>query len=92
MKLEPLTAVSQAFHPRIQTREEQARSKLLLEIRQVVADLDTAHAYFCELTDPDLIDAQIYLMKSLESRYQFLIRRAKEYGLQNSAFSSEIII
>ena len=92
MKLESLAALSQAFHPKLQNKQELAHSRLLLEIQRVVTDLETAQTRFCELTDPDLIDAQIYLMKSLEARYRFLIRRAKEFGLQNSAFSSEIII
>ena len=42
-----------------------------------------AHArrMFSEATDPDLIEALIYEMKIAESRYCFLLKKAKEDGL-----------
>lgn len=81
MKLEAENFVSMVWKPKAQTQQEKLQEQLMLDIRQTVLELEAAQRQFCELTDADLVDAQIYWMKCLESRYAFLIRRAKEEGL-----------
>lgn len=81
MKLEPMQMVSLFARPKTESQTDKLHQAILLDIRRVVDDLAAAQSHFKELTDPDLIDAQIYWIKSLESRYAFLIRHAKEYGI-----------
>lgn len=62
--------------------------KLLSEIETVKMKLETATARFEYQSDPDLVDACIYEMKSLSSRYSYLIREAKKLGVTKDANSS----
>lgn len=84
MRLETENFVSMVWKPKALTRQEKTQAQLLQDIRQTVLELEAAQHQFCELTDPDLVDAQIYWIKCLESRYAFLIRRAKEIGLSGA--------
>ena len=81
MKLEAENFVSMVWKPKMQTKQDKIKAELMLDIQKTILELEAAQQQFCELTDADLVDAQIYWMKCLESRYAFLIRRAKEEGL-----------
>ena len=81
MKLEPQAIVSMVWKPKRLSAENKLQAQVLRDIRQTVEEMEAARQQFCELTDPDLVDAQIYWIKCLESRYAFLIRRAKACGV-----------
>ena len=89
MKLEPRNMAAMVWKPK--TQADKLQTQLMLDIRHTVAEMEAARQQFCELTDPDLVDAQIYWLKCLESRYAFLIRRAKECGLSGLDNALEII-
>ncbi len=50
---------------------------LLREIEDALSDLRYARNCFEEANDPEMIEACIYEIKSAETRYSYLIRRAK---------------
>jgi len=54
---------------------------LLWEIETVRESLETVSAHFEYQSDPDLVEACIYEMKSLSARYRYLIREAKKLGI-----------
>lgn len=63
-------------------RSEQPPHELLLgAIREVCAQLDHVQARFEMECDGDLIDACIYEMEALRSRYRYLLRLAKDQGI-----------
>jgi len=68
------------------TSPERAREEHLLnELERAYTALRVARTAFSEARDPDLIEALIYEMKTAETRYCFLLKKAKENGLTRSA-------
>lgn len=54
---------------------------VVVAIRQVCEDIDAAQNRFqCE-TDPDLIEASVYELQSLRSRYRYFLRLARSEGI-----------
>ena len=53
------------------------KKQLLSDIEEALSDLRYARNCFSAATDPEIIEACIYEIKSAESRYNFLIRKAK---------------
>ena len=51
---------------------------LINEINKTKLDLETAYSNFQNVVDPDLIDSCIYQLNSIQNRYKFLLRQAKE--------------
>lgn len=41
-----------------------------------------AKAYFENVSDPDLVDHAIHLVMATEKKYMYLIRQAREQGIQ----------
>ena len=56
---------------------------LLEEARQ---EWTYAKIYFNNVTDPDLIDHAIYYMGATEKKYTYLLKRAREIGLNAERF------
>ena len=54
---------------------------LLREIDDVRLRLESVHSRFDYVIEEDLVDSCIYEIESLESRYQFLLRQAKQKNL-----------
>lgn len=54
---------------------------LLKEIDDVRMRLESVHSRFDYVIEEDLVDSCIYEIESLESRYQFLLRQAKQKNL-----------
>lgn len=54
---------------------------LILEIEQTKGALELAQINFGQVVDPALIDCYIYELNAAQLRYQFLLRRAKQYGI-----------
>ena len=61
------------------------KSSLLGEIETVRLRYDTVASHFENQSDPDLVEASIYEMKSLSARYRYLLREARNQGITNSA-------
>jgi hypothetical protein len=61
-----------------------ANNKLLEEIETVKIRIDTVASHFESEIDPDLVEANIYEMKSLSARYRYLFREARRAGITNN--------
>ena len=62
------------------TRETQA---LLDEIRRSESALTLAYTNFEHVVEPALIDCSIYELNAAQMRYQYLLEKAKQYGLKD---------
>ena len=51
-------------------------------VEQARREWQIARQRFEEMSDPDLIDSAIYAIKSAERRYVYLLRKAREEGMQ----------
>lgn len=60
---------------------------LLEEIRSTLARLNAARLWFDSESDPDLIEACVYQIESLEASYRYLLKQAKRAGLTNDVFA-----
>ncbi|NLY44013.1 MAG: YaaL family protein [Clostridiaceae bacterium] len=58
------------------------KQDLLKNLRQAKRDLEIASANFEFVADKDLVDYYIYQMKAAETKYQYLIRKAKEKNIR----------
>lgn len=58
--------------------------KLLNMIKSAKEDWERAESRFNEVTDKDLIDHTIYDMQAAKTRYTYLIKIAKEKGLNGN--------
>lgn len=70
------------------------KNLLLKQIRETSAKLAAAHNRFENECDEDLLDSIIYEIQSLKALYRYLLRMAKEEGLQCaeiSVFGREVI-
>lgn len=66
-------------------RESQA---LLDEIRRSESALTLAYMNFEHVVDPALIDCSIYELNAAQMRYQYLLEKAKQYGLKDIGFQA----
>ena len=57
---------------------EQERRQLLQSLAQTRTLISQAYGGFNTTDDADLIDSYVYEINALQSRYNYLIRRAKE--------------
>ncbi|ABY91362.1 MAG: Uncharacterized protein XD65_0381 [Caldanaerobacter subterraneus] len=62
--------------------------QLVNEVRQTIKELKDAEIYFQNVTDPDLVDYAIYRLESLKRKYIYLLKKAKEEGINFDNFSS----
>ena len=70
------------------------KSLLLRQIRETSDRLNAAHNRFENESDEDLLDSVIYEIQSLKALYRYLLKRAREEGLQCgevSVFGREVI-
>ena len=70
------------------------KSVILSQIRETSAKLTAAHNRFENECDEDLLDSIIYEIHSLKALYRYLLKMAKEEGLQCaeiSVFGREVI-
>ncbi|MDR1464031.1 MAG: YaaL family protein [Oscillospiraceae bacterium] len=59
--------------------------RLIEDIRGCCRQMDQCAALFEMETDEDLLEASIYQMKALKSRYRYLLRLARERRVETSA-------
>lgn len=62
------------------TAEEVERQELLDAIKNTREQLNRARISFDNASAPELVDATIYEINSLQAHYSYLLRRAKEQG------------
>lgn len=68
----------------------QVRTSALLEdIRSTIIQINSVRRWFDTESDADMIEACVYQLESLEARYRYLIKLAKEQELSCSAFTGE---
>ena len=60
---------------------------LLEEIRRSESALTLAYSNFEHMVEPALIDCSIYELKAAQMRYQYLLEKAKKFGIQNVQYS-----
>ena len=61
--------------------ETVSRRALLRELDDTLAALRYARNCFEHASDPEIVEACVYEIKSAEARYSYLLRRAKETGV-----------
>ena len=71
----------QVFVKPAEDRQARQRRGLLRELDKTLAELRYARNCFEDASDPEIIEACVYEIKSAEARYSFLLRKAKETGL-----------
>lgn len=59
------------------------KANLLIEIKKVKHDLADAYNKFDYVADSLMIDYYTYQIKAYESRFEYLIKKAKAYGINN---------
>ncbi len=68
------------FKTRELTQDELRRAELQEAIVEVRRELDVARNGFQNASEPELVDAAAFQIKSLEARYSYLLRVAREEG------------
>ena len=68
----------------LQAHEEERR-QLLEGMRSTRAQLNHAYAQFNLYTDPDLVDACVYEINALQSRYSYFVRQVKQLEAREDA-------
>ena len=59
------------------------RSNFLLEINKVKCDLSDAYNNFDFISDPLMIDYYTYQIKAYETKFEYLMKKAKTMGIGN---------
>lgn len=58
-------------------QREEERRQLLEGMKQTRDQLNFAYAQFNTYSDPDLVDACVYEINALQSRYSYFVRQVK---------------
>ena len=58
-------------------QREEERRQLMEGMRQTRSQLNYAYAQFNVYSDPDLVDACVYEINALQSRYSYFVRQIK---------------
>ena len=58
-------------------RQEEERRQLMEGMRETRNQLNFAYAQFNAYSDPDLVDACVYEINALQSRYSYFVRQVK---------------
>lgn len=62
------------------------RRTLLNEIDETLSELRYARACFENASDPEIVEASVYKIKSAEARYNYLLRKAKESNISRKTY------
>lgn len=71
----------------IKRKEYTEQEELLAEIQKLKNALRAAYQNYDFITEPELVDAHIYELKSIQMKYSFLLHRAKELGIYSEKIS-----
>ena len=66
------------FGRRELARREEDRRQLMAGMQETRDQLNFAYAQFNTYTDPDLVDACVYQINALQSRYSYFVRQIKQ--------------
>lgn len=70
---------------RMQAAREEERRQLVEGMRETRNQLNHAYAQFNIYSDPDLVDACVYEINALQSRYSYYVRQVKQLEAQEDA-------
>ncbi len=59
-------------------QREEERRQLMEGMRETRSQLNYAYAQFNAHSDPDLVDACVYEINALQSRYSYYVRQVKQ--------------
>lgn len=78
----PIDGVSEELNKRkSRSFDETEKRNILEELALVQNQLERAHVVFNFQTNLDLIESSIYYIEALESKYSYLLKKAKEMRL-----------
>ena len=72
-----MAEATRAGRRRAAERQEEERRQLLAGMKQTRDQLNYAYAQFNLYSDPDLVDACVYEINALQSRYSYFVRQVK---------------
>lgn len=64
-----------------------SNNSLVIQIRETSKKLESAYCRFENETNEDLLDSVIYEIQSLKALYKYLLKRAKESGIECAEIS-----
>lgn len=82
------------YYEKIRRPEPPVYDSLLIQIRDTSQKLQSAYSRFENESNEDLLDSIIYEIQSLKALYRYLLKQAKETGLECaeiSVFGREVI-
>lgn len=65
---------------------------IIKEIEKIKVELEIARRNFDMATDSSLIDCYIYEIFALNSKYQYFLKKAKDFGLTAEGFEDISVI
>lgn len=78
-------AIVSVFHSAVSRKsKDDTNDQLLNDIENIKLQIQAAESHFSEITDGDLIEANVYELKSLNARYRFLLKEAKRIGVTSN--------
>ena len=80
-----MAEATRAGRRRASAQREEERRQLMEGMRDTRAQLNHAYAQFNFYSDPDLIDACVYEINALQSRYSYYVRQVKQLEAQEDA-------
>ncbi len=66
-------------------KTDDERSELLKALEETRSALEDARISFDNTVEPELVEATVFEINSLQARYNYLIRRARETGCRADA-------
>lgn len=82
------------YYEMIRKPVKPVQDSILLQIKETSQRLENAYSRFENESNEDLLDSIIYEIQSLKALYRYLIKLAKEKGIECagvSVFSGEVI-
>ncbi len=77
-KVKPMAEAVRASRRKASARQEEERRQLVEGMKQTRDQLNFAYAQFNFYSDPDLVDACVYEINALQSRYSYYVRQVKQ--------------
>ncbi len=71
-------AVSLPFFKKTESESEREKREILEAMRRTREELRMARAFFNDACEPELVEASVYEINSLQARYAYFLRLARE--------------
>lgn len=75
--------IKRFINPKTENNNIEQNKNFIDDIEEIKKRLDAVHQRYNLTSDNDLLDSLIYEEKSLLSRYEYLIKTAKQKGIKN---------